>query len=148
MRRPSYPPSACWSCQRSRSCRESSLSRAKCSIRRAGGTILIYMESVLAFWVTEVLRTSFVSLHCARCATPLLRSQFIPIISKDPTINVVNFARTRMWFVPGVSFHHHRALTPSEFTLHEATCSLPGNYEMAICVHSVHAAHPSFYDRS
>ncbi|KAN0133455.1 FAD/NAD-P-binding domain containing protein [Lactarius tabidus] len=26
-------------------------------------------------------------------------SQFIPIISKDPTVSVVNFARTRMWFV-------------------------------------------------
>ncbi|KAH9032545.1 FAD/NAD-P-binding domain-containing protein [Lactarius hengduanensis] len=28
-------------------------------------------------------------------------SQFIPIISKDPTVSVVNFARTKMWFLPG-----------------------------------------------
>ncbi|KAI9439244.1 FAD/NAD-P-binding domain-containing protein [Lactarius indigo] len=28
-------------------------------------------------------------------------SQFIPIISKDPTVSVVNFARTKMWYVPG-----------------------------------------------
>ncbi|KAI9447200.1 FAD/NAD-P-binding domain-containing protein [Lactarius psammicola] len=27
-------------------------------------------------------------------------SQFIPAISKNPTVNVINFARTRMWFVP------------------------------------------------
>jgi len=27
-------------------------------------------------------------------------SQLIPIISKDPTVRVVNFARARMWFVP------------------------------------------------
>ncbi|KAH8984127.1 FAD/NAD-P-binding domain-containing protein [Lactarius akahatsu] len=36
-----------------------------------------------------------------KCATPLLRSQFIPIISKDPTVSVINFARTKMWFIPG-----------------------------------------------
>ncbi|KAH9051293.1 FAD/NAD-P-binding domain-containing protein [Lactarius deliciosus] len=28
-------------------------------------------------------------------------SQFIPIISKDPTVSVINFARTKMWFIPG-----------------------------------------------
>ena len=104
-RRPLYLPLACWSYPNSRNYRESSLLKAKCSIRRAGGMISTSMESVLVFWVMEVHRASFVCLNCARCATPLLRSQFIPIISKDPTVSVVNFARTKMWFVPAVSLH-------------------------------------------
>ena len=33
----------------------------------------------------------------------LRRSQFIPNISKDPTVTVVNFVRTPMWYIPGVS---------------------------------------------
>ena len=66
--------------------------------------MLTFAESVLAFWATEVQRKALLfSLNCAGCVIPLLRSQFIPVISKDPTVNVVNFARTRMWFLPGVS---------------------------------------------
>ena len=42
------------------------------------------------------------SLNRTKCTTPL-RSQFIPVISKDPTVTVVNFARTRMWYLPSVS---------------------------------------------
>ncbi|KAI0000784.1 FAD/NAD-P-binding domain-containing protein [Russula compacta] len=33
-------------------------------------------------------------------------SQFIPIISKDPTVTVVNFARTPMWYVSTLSFRY------------------------------------------
>lgn len=43
------------------------------------------------------------SLDRRKCQSPLLRSQFIPAISKDPTVNIVNFARTKMWFLPAVS---------------------------------------------
>ena len=32
-----------------------------------------------------------------------LRAQFVPNISADPTVSVVNFARTAMWYVPSVS---------------------------------------------
>lgn len=31
-----------------------------------------------------------------------LRAQFVPRISADPTVSVVNFARTAMWYVPSV----------------------------------------------
>ncbi len=47
----------------------------------------------------------------AECTTSHLRSQLIPKISANPTINVVNFARTKMWYVPGVSPSFQRRST-------------------------------------
>jgi hypothetical protein len=43
------------------------------------------------------------SLH-RRSNACIYRTQFIPVLSEDPAVTVVNFARTAMWHVPRASF--------------------------------------------
>ncbi len=38
-----------------------------------------------------------------------LSAQFVPKISSDPTVSVVNFARTAMWYIPAASVHPYRS---------------------------------------
>jgi hypothetical protein len=75
----------------------------------------------------------------------LLRSQFIPVISEDPSVNVVNFVRTAMWFVSSVSLSLEKYVKTHKCPA--ADRSLFWNYEMGVFLHPVCSGYPSLFDR-
>jgi hypothetical protein len=75
-----------------------------------------------------------------------LRAQFVPKISADPTVSVVNFARTAMWYVPSVSASSQRYIFFPLYLTCQATHSLSWDYKVDFCVHTPRAAHPSAHD--
>ena len=63
----------------------------------------------------------------------LCRTQFIPVITEDPTVTIVNFARTAMWYfsIVGSPFGRKKGI-PSEIRF-TAETSLLRVHEMGIC---------------
>jgi|HubBroStandDraft_3_1064219.scaffolds.fasta_scaffold1863609_1 hypothetical protein len=77
------------------------------------------------------------------------RSQLIPIISKDPAVAVVNFARTAMWHVPGVrlSLEENGDTLLDTYTRSTADRPLLEGRNMGIFSHTALASYPSLHDR-
>ncbi|KAI9439246.1 FAD/NAD-P-binding domain-containing protein [Lactarius indigo] len=65
-------------------------------------------------------------------------SQFIPAISKNPTVSVVNFARTKMWFVPAPLVPYREitkwAFAHIPFVQRIHRFAIAASYEMAFLV--------------
>ena len=79
----------------------------------------------------------------------LYRAQFIPAIAEDPTITVINFVRTAMWYVPRVSLFlgEKYELFFETQTCSTAKHSLFEDRQICICSHSARATYPSLHDR-
>ena len=80
------------------------------SILRNGNTTWYWRINVLASLGMDVQRMSeslfilWVVLVSVLIRVLIFSAQFIPIISEDPSVEVVNFCRTPQWYIPRVSF--------------------------------------------